>query len=293
MSGAHDGPALSAGVIDCAACGFAHLDPLPTAAELDAFYERDYYEGYYSAMLAKYRAEQAFWDLEHADRLDAWGALLAPGAPRLVDVGCGGGMLLEAARDRGWATLGIDPADAAAEECRRLGLDVRHATYEAVALEPGSADVVHARFVLEHLPDPRHFLGWAHAALRPGGVVSIAVPNDFNALQLTARDALGLHDWWVAPPDHVNYFSFASLERLLAAGGFEPAARDTTFPMEWFLLMGDDYVRDEALGARVHERRMRLETALEAAGERRAQHAHWAARGAGREAVVHARRLAT
>jgi hypothetical protein len=60
--------------------------------------------------------------------------------------------------------------------------------------------------------------------------------------------------------------------------------------MEWFLLMGDDYVRDDAVGAEVHRRRMALEHALEDAGLRRPLHRHLAQQGAGRAAIVHARR---
>ena len=101
-------------------------------------------------------------------------------------------------------------------------------------------------------------------------MLTLQAPNEFNALQLAARAALDLEPWWVAPPFHLNYFDFASLERLLTAGGFAPAGRDATYPMEWFLLAGEDYVRDGDLGADCHGRRMRLELALEQLGERRA-----------------------
>ncbi len=129
-------------------------------------------------------------------------------------------------------------------------------------------------------------------ALRPGGVISIHVPNDFNVLQLAARDALAKDDWWVAPPYHINYFNFESLERLLVRSGFEPRRRDATFPVEWFLLMGEDYVGDRELGAWVHRRRMALEFNLERLGMRRSLHAHLAESRTGREAIVHAVRRA-
>jgi hypothetical protein len=65
--------------------------------------------------------------------------------------------------------------------------------------------------------------------------------------------------------------------------------RDATFPMEWFLLMGEDYVRDAELGASAHRRRMLLEQRLEELGQRRELHAHLARQGLGREAIVYAR----
>jgi hypothetical protein len=59
--------------------------------------------------------------------------------------------------------------------------------------------------------------------------------------------------------------------------------------MEWFLLMGENYVGDEALGSSAHARRMLLESRLEALGRRRPLHAQLAAEGVGREAIVHGR----
>jgi SAM-dependent methyltransferase len=276
-------------VIDCEACGWAHLDPLPDEAELAGIYAGSYYE-HSDGWLEKDRAEAAFWDLEHADKLADWAALLGAETGALVDVGCSGGLLIEHAAARGWRAQGIEPSALAVAECRRLGLAVREGRYQDVELD-GAVDVVHAKLVLEHLHDPRGFVAWAHRALRPGGVLTLQAPNEFNPLQLEARAALDLEPWWVAPPFHLNYFDFASLERLLVAGGFAPAGRDATYAMEWFLLAGEDYVRDPDLGADCHRRRMQLELALERRGERRPLHRHLAARGLGREAIVHARRV--
>jgi SAM-dependent methyltransferase len=290
----HTGPILArhAGVEvrDCTTCGWAHLDPIPDEAELALMYERAYYQEHNPGWLAKDRSEQAYWDLEHADKLSDWERLLGDGRRRLLDVGCSGGLLMEHAVAHGWEAIGIEPSTEAVEEARAHGLTVHEGLYQDVDVAPGSFDVVHSKLVGEHLPDPRHHLRWARDVLAPGGIVSIQVPNDFNLLQLAARDALGEPDWWVAPPYHINYFSFASLERLLRAEGFEPVGRDTTFPVEWFLLMGENYIGDDALGASVHQRRMALETKLEGLGMRRTLHAHLAAQGVGREAIVHARR---
>ena len=258
-------------------------------AELSAMYQDSYYQEHYPGWLAKDRAEQAYWDLEHADKLSDWSELLGSDTATLLDVGCSGGLLLEFARERGWRTIGIEPSSEAVAEARSHGLDVRHGLYEEIEIGNGSIDVVHAKLVVEHLPDPRSFARWAATVLRPGGILCIHVPNDFNPLQLAARDALKKADWWVAPPFHINYFDFAALERLASTSGFQPVRRDATFPVEWFLLMGEDYIGDDELGASVHRRRMALEVHLEALALRRPLHAHLAAHGIGREAIVHAR----
>ncbi|HEV3093351.1 MAG TPA: class I SAM-dependent methyltransferase [Solirubrobacteraceae bacterium] len=290
---AHEGPIVARcdgySVIDCESCGWAHLDPLPDEAELALVYERTYYQELNPRWLEKDRSEQDFWALEHADKLADWRSLLGRQTGALLDVGCSGGLLLEYATAQGWRAEGIEPSVQAVAEARDHGLVVHEGLYQDLELPAGSFDVVHCKLVAEHLPDPPGFLAWAARLLAPGGVVTIHAPNDFNPLQLAARDALGLEDWWVGQL-HLNYFTFDSLEQLLARCGFNAVARDTTFPMEWFLLMGENYVADGELGLSAHARRMLLESRLERLGQRRSLHAHLAREGLGREAIVHGRR---
>lgn len=69
----------------------------------------------------------------------------------------------------------------------------------------------------------------------------------------------------------------------------ERAERITSFPMEAFLLMGEHYVGDPALGRACHNRRKRFDLALENAGLREARRAFYralAGAGIGREAMV-------
>jgi SAM-dependent methyltransferase len=209
----------------------------------------------------------------------------------LLDVGCASGLLLEHARNVGWEVAGVEPAGAASEQAIARGLDVHQGFYQDIDLPAGSFDVVHSKLVFEHLPDPMHFIAWAQRLLSRGGIFSVQAPNEFTSLQIAARDAIGAEQWWVAPPAHLNYWDFESIERVLVRSGLQLVARDATFPVEWFLLMGDDYVHNPEVGPQIHARRIRLETELEAIGLRRPFHALLADHGLGREAIVHARRM--
>ena len=42
--------------------------------------------------------------------------------------------------------------------------------------------------------------------LKKGGLLILDVPNNLMFFQTTGRDVHGLNDWWVAPPEHLNYF---------------------------------------------------------------------------------------
>jgi hypothetical protein len=131
--------------------------------------------------------------------------------------------------------------------------------------------------------------------LNHGGLVCIVVPNDYNPFQEALRNTMGHLPWWVAPPHHVNYFDFDSLESLLGRLGFEVLLQEATFPIDMFLLMGDNYVGNDVLGRQCHVRRKSLEQALSAAGLatlKRQLYQAMAQLGLGREVLLIARKPA-
>ena len=287
--------------------GYRRLDPLPASRELDRFYESHYRdlldEGGRAPDLARLlaggpdaEAEQA-WQAAtlHADVLAALRQDAPEGLPRrALDVGCGTGELLRTLTGGGWEAIGIEPGPEVAAAGRAAGSQVETATgAEYIARWRAREDLPFGGMVLlnvlEHVPDPATLLQELLTALVPGGRLVVRVPNDFNPLQEAAHRALGGRRWWVAVPDHVNYFDHASIGALLERLELEVVERSADFPMELFLLMGEDY-RDEALvGRTVHERRRRAELAMEPA-TRRALGRAWAAAGVGRNAFVVARK---
>jgi hypothetical protein len=129
--------------------------------------------------------------------------------------------------------------------------------------------------------------------MRPGGALLLVAPNDENPFQHAAIHDGRLQAWWIAPPHHLNYFTPDSLAALVARAGFDVVEVSTSFPIDQFLLMGDRYVGDDALGRAVHRRRMAFELALKAAGKnelRRELYRAQARLGVGREVSVLARR---
>lgn len=295
--GLHNGPELiqdgnGHAVIDCVKCGFAHLSPKPTEEELADYYANAFYETHSPSDWAeKEAAEQPYWEIEYDDRLSAFAEILQKPHGKLLDVGCGGGWLLSYAAGRGWQALGIEPSRSMWERAARRS-SVLQGTFPGVDLsEHVPFDAVHLKLVLEHVSDPLAVLRAVHEVLRPGGVVVVQAPNDFNSLQLASRKLLNKDPWWVAHPVHVNYFTFESLERTLRRCGFEPQMREATFPMEWFLLQGIDYIGRDDIGRKCHGQRMALERNLEAVGlsNLRRGFSRWlASEGIGREAIVYA-----
>lgn len=283
-------------VIHCTRCGFAHLDPIPSRETLAAIYPRDYYETEHPDWIAKTLAERAYWMLIYGERFETLERFVTRRPARVLDVGAFLGLFLEAGRDRGWDTIGIEPSRVAADRARASGFRILEGFFDDFANPAiGPVDVVNLALTLEHVQDPAAVLGRVHGLLRDNGIVLIEVPNDFNPLQRVLREQFGKPRYWIAAPHHINYFSFDSLTRLLERAGFDVVERETTFPMEFFVLMGEDYIGDDTTGRRCHQKRMALESGLVRGGLgplKRELYRFLAARGVGREIVLYGRKRA-
>ena len=136
----------------------------------------------------------------------------------LLDVGSGTGEVMMVARDRGWKTQGVEPERTGAEMARGRGLDVEIAHLEQSGLPERSYDVVSAFHVLEHVPDSQAFLQTLSRWVRPGGFITIEVPN-FKSVQRRR-----LRENWpgLRPLEHLVHFTPETLRRTLSAAGVDP-----------------------------------------------------------------------
>ena len=148
----------------------------------------------------------------------------------LLEVGVGSGSFLRAARAAGFEAMGCELSKSLArrvEEATR----VRVHCGELASLSAEAFDVVCMQHVLEHVHDPMELLREAHARLKPGGLLHLAVPNG-------ACWEARLPGWNCYLYYHLAYFDARSLARALTAAGF---AVDRTFSHEsfstWFLTL--------------------------------------------------------
>ncbi len=142
---------------------------------------------------------------------------------RLLDVGFGGGGLLEAAAERGWKCFGLEDSEVALARGRARGWNVSSRIDDPV-FPAGSFDVVAMIELLEHLSDPRTVLDGAARLLRPGGLLYLTTPN---ALSLN-RWLLGARWTVFGPPGHRTFFSRRGLRLALSPLGFEKVQIHTT-----------------------------------------------------------------
>ena len=149
---------------------------------------------------------------------------------RLLDVGCGGGILSEALAERGASVLGIDLAESAlqAAEAHRAGqaVEYRLESSRETAARGEVFDVVTCMEMLEHVADPAAVLRDIHALLKPGGWAFFSTINRTFKARLGAVYAAeyllrlvpqGTHqyDWFIKP---------AELSRMAERAGLAPVA---------------------------------------------------------------------
>ena len=103
---------------------------------------------------------------------------------KVLDIGCGGGILSEAMAQRGANVTGIDMGEAPLAVARLhqlesgVAVDYRQITAEQMAEEmPGQFDVVTCLEMLEHVPDPASVLRAIATLVRPGGKVFVSTIN--------------------------------------------------------------------------------------------------------------------
>jgi 2-polyprenyl-6-hydroxyphenyl methylase / 3-demethylubiquinone-9 3-methyltransferase len=102
---------------------------------------------------------------------------------RLLDIGCGGGILSEPLARLGAAVVGIDPSEsnifAASRHAAqsKLTIDYRATSAEALAAAGEAFDVVLAMEVVEHVADVGLFVGVAASLVKPGGLMFVATLN--------------------------------------------------------------------------------------------------------------------
>jgi len=191
----------------CGTCDVQFADPLEEPGQ--SFYET---HSRYTGPELLYTTPRALnWDQRWflRDRPCSGGALL--------DVGCGTGYFLAAARRAGYRVSGLDLSRPQLELARRLfGLtDLYPTTLAEYARSraAGSLDVVTAFQVMEHVADPVAFIRDARALLVPGGYLAVGVPN-WRVWQI-------FREWLDHPPHHLTRWSRTSLRKALELGGFE------------------------------------------------------------------------
>ncbi len=203
-------------LVTCTVCGLGRLNPLPDPETIRSFYPPEYY-GVTGAKFVP--MVEKLIRIVGARQARAITHGLVPGS-RVLDIGCGRGVLLSSLADRGFEAHGFEISEtAAAGADPRAHIRVASSLHEA-GYRTRFFDAVVLWHVLEHLPDPRETLTEIRRIMRRGGRLAVAVPN-FSSVQARWSGPAWFH---LDLPRHLYHFPKEALGRLLSECGFECAS---------------------------------------------------------------------
>jgi 2-polyprenyl-3-methyl-5-hydroxy-6-metoxy-1,4-benzoquinol methylase len=229
--------------VACRGCGHVYLNPRPTQAEIGAYYPASYKE--YTTRVDDEPNPFTRWNRQYgmAKRCRVVTDRRPPG--RLLDVGCGTGLFLDAMRRRGWEVHGEDMTPVAARLAReRFGLEVFEGTLEQARYPDQHFDAVTLWNVIEHVPDPPATIREIGRILRPGGLIVMGTPN------VDALDARLFGRYWALweAPRHFNVFSPESLGRVLRQNGFQSVTAQSVVGTWFGTITSLQYIWEERRG---------------------------------------------
>jgi 2-polyprenyl-3-methyl-5-hydroxy-6-metoxy-1,4-benzoquinol methylase len=218
----------------CGDCGLIFVSPRFSAGKLAEIYEREDYsdvsvfddfdyerwkrqEGFNVRPMTSYKVKAMLVDLI---------AQYVPAGARLLDVGCGFGLTVYEANQRGFRAEGIDISQRFLKLAReKLGLTLKQGRLEDLRFPEASYDGVIFWDVLEHVHNPLEILAEIRRITRPGGYLFGQVPNS-RGLSNRYKTFLNRHGLsrkqfkHFGIPHHVFIFDERSLRRMLEKCGF-------------------------------------------------------------------------
>lgn len=202
-------------IMRCPQCGLGATQIDNSEAILD-LYDESYFQGGQSDGYADYLGSEQALRAEFRRALNAM-RQYAPDSGNLLEIGCAYGFFMMEAASH-YTCTGLEVSESAVEYCRSHGLDVHCDTVNAETIHNyGSFEAVVMLDVIEHLPDPGETIRLLSSVMTSGACLMLTT-GDWGTLlaRLTGKN-------WrlMTPPQHLYFFTRASITRLLNDNGLE------------------------------------------------------------------------
>lgn len=199
-------------VVVCSSCGLNYLSPRLTQEAILKLYKD---EAYYNSNISgqgydEYLELSDNWIKTFTLRLKQVAPYKSSG--KALDIGCGPGYFLTAAKNLGFDVYGLDPSDYIVSMAQKSWRDrVKLGLIETAKYPAETFDLVVAFDTFEHIYEPKGFLAAIHKVLKPNGVLAITTPDPTSMLaKISGKN-------WVSfkLPEHVFYWSPETIRKIL------------------------------------------------------------------------------
>lgn len=196
-------------IYECGKCFFVQN---PADFDFDDYYDDYNYSSGHSVFVKDFMKAYAreTLNLIHSTRIDDGDKL------RVLEVGSGDGVQLDAFRELGAEVIGVEPSEFLASQAEKGGISTIKSMYNATLLEnikPSSIDCVLSSFTFDHMPNPIEYLETSHRLLKEGGILTFEV---HNLEKITDRGEFCLFEH-----EHTIYLTPQDAANLVNATGFE------------------------------------------------------------------------
>lgn len=201
-------------IVQCKHCNLIYQNPRPAGDYLKEIYQGNYTEGYIVKKESKRRRARKI--VRGIRRYKTSGNFL--------DIGSSAGFILEAARGAGFKPYGVEISPVGIKFAREeLGLDIFVGFLHDAQFPPSFFDVVTLYHVIEHVPDPVAVFTEIKRILKDDGLLEIWTPDigHWKARHLK-------ENWTNIIGDHIYYFAYPTLARMLERVGLKVKKRQFT-----------------------------------------------------------------
>jgi len=200
-------------VVECRTCSFVYITPLP-----DEQFLRHYYQKYLPADEVRITQWQEMMSDIFQRSLDVIENRCNHQKGALLDIGCGYGFFLDAARQRNWQVFGVEPCEHARAYAKSKSIEVGTANLFDRKYNDATFDVITLFYVLEHLPEPLRYLKEVNRILKPGGLLLARVPHTTPLVKVLK--ILNIQNQLYDVPSHLSDFSPRTIALALEKTGF-------------------------------------------------------------------------
>ena len=251
--------------------GYLSLHPMPNKKELNHFYESLYYQneiGQYSKQYSDLEIDYFQNDCRVLEFLYK-STFQNSKRESFLDIGCGEGFQSNYFHKHGWSVTCSDYSDFGIKAHfphllnKLIKGDMEDLFKTLNKQENQYYSIILLKNVIEHVIDPIETLLKIKKVMDKETLLCIDVPNDYSSFQSYLIENNYTKNTWYCPPQHLHYFQFESLRKLIEANGFEIVSQQAGFPIEQFLLnQHSNYSKNKLVGKEAHLTRCKVSNFL-------------------------------